>query len=169
METLEITSCRSELRSRKLTFAAGFELDRLVGLQTLRAFAVSLRENSKPWLRAPFAFWYSSSIAIACYLSVVASVSFYDLFLTVKYAESLEHMEMNPVGRWLMGLDYLKFGQQPDITFFLAMKTFGTLVVLFVMYSLFKRATRIGHPVALGVASFQLVLAFYLTCWLPKE
>jgi hypothetical protein len=169
METLEINSCRPELRRRTASIPTWMLLDGTQWTKQLRNSSIRALNECKPWLKAPFVFWYSSTLSIVLYSGVVAGVSFYDLFLTVKYSESLEHMEMNPLGRWLMGLDYLRFGEQPDITLFLAMKTLGTLFVLFVMVALFKRATRIGHPVALGVASFQLLLAFYLTCWLPEQ
>jgi hypothetical protein len=118
---------------------------------------------------APLRFWYSSLIAIYSYLTVVASVSIYDFVLTVQYAECLEQMEENPIGRWIMGLDHLKFGQIADPTMFLILKALGTILVLAIMYVLFTRRTRIGHPVALGVASFQIVLACYLTCVLPER
>ncbi|MEQ1825643.1 MAG: hypothetical protein ABL921_06835 [Pirellula sp.] len=120
-------------------------------------------------VHALYSFWRSSTFAISIYLATVASVAFYDSVLTIRYAESLEYMEQNPAGRWLMGLNYLKWGEQPDLTLILTMKTLGTLIVLATMYTLFKRRTRIGHPVALGVTSFQLVLAFYLTFGLPDK
>jgi len=126
-------------------------------------------------LGMPYSYWRSSTLALSIYLAIVAGVAIYDILLTVAYAESLEYMEQNPVGRWLMGFESYKpghfghFGKTPDLTLFLAMKFVGTITVLATMYYLFTRRGRIGHPVALGVASFQLFLAFYLTFALPDK
>ena len=81
------------------------------------------------------------------------------------YAVSLQHMEENPVGRWLMGLHNMShsFGETPDLSFFLAMKILGTMLVLTTMYLLIRWRARIGNPVSIGVSSFQIFLASYLT------
>ena len=116
-----------------------------------------------------YSSWKSSSCSIASYLAIVASVAIYDIVLTIVYASSLQFMEQNPAGRWLMGLDQLDqtFGTTPDLTLFLSMKTFGTLTVLGTMFGLVRWHSRIGHPVALGVSSCQLYLAIHLTFALP--
>jgi len=43
------------------------------------------------------------------------------------------------------------------------MKVLGTITVLTVMYLLIRWRARIGNPVSIGVSSFQISLAFYLT------
>jgi hypothetical protein len=108
-------------------------------------------------------------VSIFSYLLIVASVAVYDFVLTIIYAPVLQFMEENPLGRWLMGLDRLDlaFGESPDLTLFLTMKTIGTLTVLATMYVLVQWRSRIGHPVALGVSSFQICLAGYLTFAVP--
>jgi hypothetical protein len=117
----------------------------------------------------PISYWRSSTFAIVLYLAIVAGVSIYDFILTIEYSHSLEYMEQNPVGRWLMGLDKLKFGQLPNIGLFLASKAIGTMVVLVTMYYLYTTKIRIGHPVALGVTVFQLLLLCYLTYDFPNK
>ncbi len=102
-------------------------------------------------------------LCIAAYLFVVASVAIYDICLTVKYWQSLKQMEENPVGRWLMNLDYVHEGVMPNLTLFIILKSMGTVVVLATIATLVLRYSRIGHPVALGVSCFQLGLAAYLT------
>ena len=109
--------------------------------------------------------WHSTQFSSVCYLMIVAIVAVYDTIMTVTYAASLQFMEENPIGRWLMGLHNLSrsFGQTPDLSFFLTMKVLGTVLVLAAMYFLIRWRARIGNPVSIGVSSFQIFLAFYLT------
>lgn len=115
----------------------------------------------------PFRYWYKSTLALVLYLMIVSSIAAYDVAMTIKYASCLIDMELNPIGRWIMRLDSLPMGATPDVRIFLSLKILGTLVVLYTMYKLYRRKVRIGHPVALGVASFQLYLGYYLTYVLP--
>ena len=116
-----------------------------------------------------YARWQSTRVSLISYLITVASVAVYDFVLTITYAPMLQYMEENPLGRWIMGLDRLslEFGESPDLTLFLTMKVIGTMTVLASMYALVQWRSRIGHPVALGVSSFQIFLAVYLTFALP--
>lgn len=109
--------------------------------------------------------WHSTRFSTVFYLMIVAMVAVYDTIMTVLYAASLQFMEENPIGRWLMGLHNLNhsFGETPDLSFFLTMKVLGTLIVLTTMYLLIRWRSRIGNPVSIGVSSFQISLAFYLT------
>ena len=122
-----------------------------------RAVAMKIKEG--------YDRWHSTQFSTMCYLMIVAIVAVYDTVMTVMYAASLQHMEENPVGRWLMGLHKLNhsFGETPDLSFFLTMKVLGTMTVLTVMYLLIRWRARIGNPVSIGVSSFQIALAFYLT------
>jgi hypothetical protein len=104
-----------------------------------------------------------STLPLTCHCFIIALVSIYDMYLTVKYAQYLKYMEQNPVGRWLMQLDQLKNGAIPDLTLFLSAKSIGTLIVLTILALLYHHRRRIGHPVAAGVTTFQVVLAWYLT------
>ena len=113
--------------------------------------------------QAAYLRWTSTTISIATYLSVVATVAVYDMILTVRYWQSLKEMEVNPIGRWLMNLDRIAEGSMPNLSLFIAMKSIGTIIVLLTIYALVTRRSRLGHPVAVGVTSFQLVLALYLT------
>lgn len=106
---------------------------------------------------------HQASISVACYCVIIGAVSIYDMFLTIRYASSLKYMERNPVGRWMMQLDQLSSGDLPDLTLFLSAKSIGTLLVLAIIAALYHRRRRIGQPVAIGVASFQIVLGWYLT------
>ena len=116
-------------------------------------------------IRTRLSFRLSSLYSIVLYQIIVAAVSIYDMLLTIAYAPSLHMMEQNPIGRWLMKLDRLNptFGGTPDLTLFLSMKIIGTVIVLIAMFVLVQWRSRIGHLVSMGVSSFQLCLAFYLT------
>ncbi len=107
--------------------------------------------------------WTSTSLSVATYLIVVSTVAVYDIMLTIRYWRSLKQMEENPIGRWLMNLDRINEGSMPNLSLFIAMKSIGTIIVLLTIYAMVTRSSRLGHPVAVGVSSFQLVLAVYLT------
>ncbi len=107
--------------------------------------------------------WTSTSLSVATYLIVVSTVAVYDIMLTIRYWRSLKQMEENPIGRWLMNLDRINEGSMPNLSLFIAMKSLGTIIVLLTIYAMVTRSSRLGHPVAVGVSSFQLVLAVYLT------
>lgn len=99
---------------------------------------------------------------LVIYWLIIASVSVYDMHLTVKYAGTLKSLEQNPVGRWLMQLDAIQHDVIPDTTLFLSFKSLGTIVVMLILAILIRQRARLGHPVAIGVTMFQLSLAWYL-------
>jgi hypothetical protein len=115
------------------------------------------------FVRLRYCAWKASSISVLTYLTIVASVAIYDIMLTIRYAESLKQMEENPIGRWLMNLDDLKNNAMPNLALFLSLKGMGTVVVLITIYTLVRRLSRLGHPIATGVSFFQIGLAIYLT------
>lgn len=116
----------------------------------------SPRASSQPWVRG------ISNALLFLYLIVIGAISAYDMLLTIRYAESLRQLEMNPIGRWLMQLDQLPKGSIPDVTLFLIAKGLGTLIVLSVIFFMTQRRAHLGHPVGLGVSACQLMLVFYL-------
>ena len=105
---------------------------------------------------------------VSVYLVVIAMVAIYDIYLTLQYQKTLYEMELNPIGRWIMGLDNLKFPgvypvTPPNIMPFVVLKSTGTLIVLGSISFLVSRWGRIGHGVGIGVSAFQLGLAAFLT------
>jgi hypothetical protein len=94
---------------------------------------------------------------------IVGFVSAYDSYLTLKYCESLHVHELNPIGRWLMGLEWHKPSPDPAGTaLFLACKFAGTVVVLGVLILLYRYRERMGLTVAGSLALFQLGLGMFL-------
>jgi hypothetical protein len=108
------------------------------------------------WLRG------LSNFLLSVYLTVIGAISFYDMVLTVRYAETLKQLELNPVGRWLMQLDQIPKNTEPDLTSFLFAKGLGTAIVLLVIFIMTQRRARLGHPIGFGVSLCQVVLAMYL-------
>ncbi len=102
-------------------------------------------------------------LSLSMYLAIIAAVALYDIQLTIRYATFLKQYEQNPIGRWLMNLDRIGMNTQPDLTLFLSLKALGTITVLVVILALVRWRARVGHPVGLGVSSFQIWLACYLT------
>jgi hypothetical protein len=113
-------------------------------------------------LRAAYHRWTASIVSLLTYLTIIGAVAVYDMILTARYSESLKQLEWNPIGRWLMDLDQIQLGELPCVAPFLWFKFAGTLCVLAIVGALVKRMARLGHPIACGVAGFQLVLGLYL-------
>ncbi len=93
---------------------------------------------------------------------IIGVVSAYDIFLTIKYVESLPMMELNPIGRWLMMLDNQTNCQLSQIAAFIASKFAGNFLALCVIELLANWKPRMSSAVALAVALFQLWLLYFL-------
>jgi hypothetical protein len=93
---------------------------------------------------------------------LIGFVSAYDSYLTVMYVDSLQGLELNPVGRYMMGLDDPINGYTPHIAMFLGCKFAGTVLVLFVLQILWIWRRHLSSMVAMKVAFAQTLLAFML-------
>jgi hypothetical protein len=93
---------------------------------------------------------------------IIGVVSAYDIFLTIKYVESLPMMELNPIGRWLMMLDNQTTCQLSQIAAFIASKFAGNFLALCVIELLASWKPRMSTAVALSVALIQLWLLHFL-------
>lgn len=93
---------------------------------------------------------------------LIGFVSAYDSYLTVMYVDSLQSLELNPVGRYMMGLDDPLTGCTPHIAVFLGCKFAGTILVLFVLQLLWVWRRQLSSMVAMKVAFAQTLLAFML-------
>lgn len=100
-------------------------------------------------------------IVFACKL-VIGLVSAFDIYLTIKYVESLPMMELNPVGRWMMKLDSGPESHLDRIAGFIAAKFSGNFVALAVIECLTGWRIWISVVVAICVALAQLFLFGYL-------
>lgn len=110
-----------------------------------------------------------SMMIITVMLLIIGGVSAFDSFLTIKYQESLAHLELNPCCRWIMGLQHP--GQEPfaqvvetdAMALFLGLKMAGTVGVMVTIQGLFMWRELMGLAVGVGVAICQLGLAGFLT------
>jgi hypothetical protein len=93
---------------------------------------------------------------------VIGIVSAYDIHLTIKYANSLPSLELNPVGRWIMGLDQGPECDLQQIASFITAKFVGNIITISVIGFLATWKPRIGSAVAVSVASLQLLLLYFL-------
>lgn len=117
--------------------------------------------------RLTFAPRGKTSVAIFVFAWLfVGFVSAYDAFLIVKYQHYVNELEMNPVGRWLMQLDdFHPMSDTTGVARFLGYKFAGTILALGSMSLIYWRSERIGLTVVAALATFQALLAAFLTCW----
>lgn len=106
--------------------------------------------------------WLTNSwVLLACKLTI-GLVSAYDIFLTVKYFESLPMMELNPVGRWLMQLDNGPECQLDQIAGFIAAKFVGNFIVLAAIELVGHWRKSCATVIAFSLAAVQLSLLYFL-------
>lgn len=94
--------------------------------------------------------------------ATIGCVAAFDTYLTIKYAESLDTYEQNPLGRWLMGLDQGPICETQQIAAFITAKFLGTLLVLIVIQGLAFWRVRVAGLVATPLALAQLYLVAHL-------
>jgi hypothetical protein len=88
---------------------------------------------------------------------LIACVSSFDTYLTIRFQEHLFYEEMNPIARFLLQID----GWEPSLL--IGAKFLGSILVLGFIAALYSQNRRIGLIVTSGLASFQLALLVYLT------
>ncbi len=98
---------------------------------------------------------------LAC-KTVILVVSAIDIYLTVKYIEFMPELELNPVGRWLLGVDNGPRCQLQNAAAFITAKFAGNVVVLAIIEVLAHVKFRQVGFVAGAVAFFQLLLGCFL-------
>lgn len=95
--------------------------------------------------------WFPAAIVI------IAIVSLWDTFLTIKFEETMVAMEENPIGLWLIRI------AGNEVGIFVRFKLAGTILVLSALFWLDRIGSRILFPVSTSLASYQLALLTYLT------
>ena len=84
-------------------------------------------------------------------------VSAYDTFLIVEFSGTIQQLEENPVGRWLLNAG------DGGVDVFVRCKLAGTLVVMTVLVGMKRFRSRMVLPVVSGIAAWQTGLLAYLT------
>lgn len=98
---------------------------------------------------------------LVCKLTIGA-ISAIDIYLTVKYVNSLPNLELNPLGRWLMKLDRGIECELQQVASFISAKFVGNFVALSVIELLCSWKRYLASSVAIALATFQLFLLFFL-------
>jgi hypothetical protein len=115
---------------------------------------MALLQSFRPWLESPWTL-------LACKL-IIGLVSAYDIFLTIKYVNSLPLMELNPIGRWMMQLDSGPECGLDQIACFVAAKFSGNFLTLACIELLCHWRRSLACLVACGVSAAQLLLLYFL-------
>jgi len=93
---------------------------------------------------------------------IILVVSAFDIYLTVKYVEFLPELELNPVGRWLLGVDKGPRCDLQQAAAFITAKFAGNVLVLAIIETLAHCGFRRVGFVAGAVALFQILLGVFL-------
>lgn len=86
----------------------------------------------------------------------IGIVAAYDVYLSVKFQDTLRFEERNPLGQWLLQFD------GGSIAVFMGCKFLGTTLVLGILQLLYIHWRRIGLTVTSVMAGLQGVLMLYL-------
>ena len=100
---------------------------------------------------------------------IILAVSAFDIYLTVKYVEFLPELELNPVGRWLLGVDKGPRCDLQQAAAFITAKFAGNVLVLAIIETLAHCGFRRVGFVAGAVALFQILLGVFLCYADPSE
>lgn len=133
-----------------------FSTDRaeLKWLKTVRSFATCTLKLTNNILGSVWGL-----LACKCIILVVSAL---DIYLTVKYVEFLPQLELNPIGRWLLGLDNGPECKLQNAAAFITAKFAGNVLVLAIIEMLAHcRFRRVGF-VAAAVALFQILLGLFM-------
>lgn len=88
---------------------------------------------------------------------LIGLVSAYDTYLTVRFQESLEVMECNPIALWLLAYD------EWSAATLVGLKFLGSMVVLGVLCLCFWLQPRWGLTITVSIALLQGALLAFLT------
>ena len=100
-------------------------------------------------------------ILLAC-KGIIGGASAFDTYLTIKYAESLDVYEQNPLGRWLMGLDQGPIADTQQIAAFITAKFLGTICVLLAIQGVAFWRVPLAGLIAVPIAACQMILVVHL-------
>lgn len=122
------------------------------------------RRFTLPWINIDFANsdwrtqWslWKEQLTFPLLWVFIGLVSAYDVFLVLRYAESIWYLEMNPIGRVLLNLS------EGKPTLLIAGKFLGTNIALGLLILVRHFSKRYGELVISAVAGFQLILLAYL-------
>jgi hypothetical protein len=97
---------------------------------------------------------YFMNIFFICWI-FIGAVGALDTYFTVKFRNFMKEQEQNPIARIIMSID------QWDVSGFIGIKMFTTIVVLGFLMFAFKKHAKYGLVFAVSLAVFQALLLFY--------
>ncbi|MEC8555812.1 MAG: hypothetical protein VXZ82_12460 [Planctomycetota bacterium] len=123
---------------------------------------IEFRTNSRTFFQHVTKL-YLSPITLLSFKLIIGFVSAYDIFLTIKYIDSLPMLELNPIGRWLMRLDSGPTCSLDQVACFVSAKFAGNFLCLSVIEMLGSWKRPAAVSAAFVVAALQLLLLGFLT------
>jgi len=96
------------------------------------------------------------ALVFACCCASIAAISVHDAILVILYCDSINQLERNPVGRWLLETD------GGDVRLFIAVKFAGTAIVCTVLVRLYRYRRHLGMLAVVVLTCFQLLLLLHL-------
>ena len=116
-------------------------------------------EGPKRWAR-----WLESTPTILAPLAMwIGLVSAYDIYLTIKYAESLLYLEQNPLARSILNLNSAEGMAVEHLARFIGLKCGGTVVSIGSLFILSFWRLHYANFAATGVALVQLGVLLFLS------
>ncbi len=97
-----------------------------------------------------------SNILLTALWLFIGLVAAYDVYLSIKYQDTLRFQELNPIGIWLMEMD------GGSVAAFMGAKLLGTVLALGTIQVLYWYKRAIGMTVAAALASCQALLGAFL-------
>jgi hypothetical protein len=110
--------------------------------QSSRPESLSLSATRRRWCLVAWVF--------------IGLVSAYDAWLVKAYEQVIFDVEKNPLAR------YILLSSDRSVEPFLCCKAAGTLLVLTILWLLYRHTPRLAWPVIQSVAAFQLLLLVFL-------
>jgi hypothetical protein len=83
-------------------------------------------------------------------------VSMLDHYLTIKLSETINHMEKNPLGKYLLEAD------SGSVALFMTVKMVGLWLICLVLIFLYKWRPKYAYISAFILSAIQLALVLYL-------
>ncbi len=104
--------------------------------------------------------WFRAESLSVCLLVplilFIAGVSVHDAVLLIQNQEVIGQFERNPMGQWLLALG------NNEVWLFVSVKLLGTAIVCTSIVALCDYSRKLGYMTAVGLATFQASLLFYL-------
>lgn len=111
-----------------------------------------------------WARWLEASPTILALLAIwIGLVSAYDIYLTIKYADSLAYLEQNPLARGILNVDAARGMAVEHLARFIGFKCGGTVLAIGSLFLISNWKHHLASLAAGGVALVQLCVLLFLS------